>query len=58
MSQWTVNEIPSQTGRCALITGANSGIGYHTALELGRKGDCYGTEFQMMLVRMWAVPQV
>ncbi len=23
-----------------------------------RYRDCYGTEFQMMLVRMWAVPQV
>lgn len=35
---WTVADIPSQTGRRALITGANSGIGYYTALELARKG--------------------
>ena len=28
----------SQVGRRALITGANSGIGYHAALELARKG--------------------
>jgi len=35
---WTVAEIPSQAGRRALITGANSGIGYHAALELARKG--------------------
>jgi NAD(P)-dependent dehydrogenase (short-subunit alcohol dehydrogenase family) len=35
---WTVEEIPSQAGQRALITGANSGIGYHAALELARKG--------------------
>ena len=35
---WTVAEIPGQAGRRALITGANSGIGYYAALELARKG--------------------
>ncbi len=35
---WTAGEIPNQAGRRALITGANSGIGYHAALELARKG--------------------
>jgi NAD(P)-dependent dehydrogenase (short-subunit alcohol dehydrogenase family) len=38
MRKWTVAEIPSQVGRRALITGANSGIGYYAALELARKG--------------------
>lgn len=35
---WTVADIPSQAGRRALITGANSGIGYYAGLELTRKG--------------------
>ena len=35
---WTVAHIPWQIGRRALITGANSGLGYYTALELARKG--------------------
>jgi len=35
---WTVADILSQTGRRALLTGANSGIGYFAALELARKG--------------------
>jgi len=35
---WTVADIPSQTGRRALITGANSGIGYYAAIELARTG--------------------
>ena len=35
---WTTAEIPSQAGKRALITGANSGIGYPTALKLALKG--------------------
>ncbi len=33
-----MKDIPSQTGKIALVTGANSGIGWHTALELARAG--------------------
>ena len=35
---WTADRIPSQAGRRAVVTGANSGIGFHTALELARAG--------------------
>lgn len=36
--KWTVNDIPPQHGKLAVVTGANSGIGWHTALELARAG--------------------
>lgn len=35
---WKAADIPSQTGKRVIITGANSGIGYHAALKLARKG--------------------
>lgn len=38
MSKWTASEIPDQSGRSAVVTGANSGLGLITARELGRAG--------------------
>ena len=38
MTKWALSDIPSLHGRLAVVTGANSGIGWHTALELARAG--------------------
>jgi NAD(P)-dependent dehydrogenase (short-subunit alcohol dehydrogenase family) len=36
--RWSPADLPSLTGTTAVVTGANSGIGLHTALELARHG--------------------
>lgn len=38
MTDWTTTNIPEQTGRIAVITGATSGIGYETAKALAGAG--------------------
>lgn len=36
--KWTTADIPSQVGKLAIITGSNSGIGFHAAKDLARAG--------------------
>lgn len=35
---WSTTDIPDQTGRTAVVTGANTGLGYETAAALAAKG--------------------
>lgn len=38
MPEWTPDDLPDLSGRTAVVTGANAGLGFHTALELARHG--------------------
>ncbi|MCW2735240.1 MAG: short-chain dehydrogenase, partial [Mycobacterium sp.] len=35
---WTTTDIPDQSGRTAVVTGANTGLGYETAAALAARG--------------------
>jgi NAD(P)-dependent dehydrogenase (short-subunit alcohol dehydrogenase family) len=37
---WTVGDMPDQTGRTAVVTGANTGLGLETARALATRGAC------------------
>ena len=37
ISNWEASNIPNLTGKTALITGSNSGLGYYTAKALAKK---------------------
>jgi NAD(P)-dependent dehydrogenase (short-subunit alcohol dehydrogenase family) len=37
-ARWNASNIPDQTGRVMVVTGANSGVGFETALALAGKG--------------------
>jgi NAD(P)-dependent dehydrogenase (short-subunit alcohol dehydrogenase family) len=38
MNPWSVADIPPQSGKLAIVTGATGGLGYETALALARAG--------------------
>ncbi len=38
MPKWTADQIPDLTGKCVVVTGANSGLGLETTRELSGKG--------------------
>ena len=38
MTKWNIEQMPDQTGRVAVVTGANTGIGFETAAALAAHG--------------------
>ena len=36
--KWTTSDVPDQSGRVAIVTGANTGLGYHAAATLAQTG--------------------
>jgi NAD(P)-dependent dehydrogenase (short-subunit alcohol dehydrogenase family) len=44
-SKWTAADVPDQSGRVAIVTGANTGIGYGAAAVTVQQLDLTGVTF-------------
>ena len=53
MGKWTIADIPSQSGRTAVITGTNSGVGFATASALAGRGASYFPARSSRTPRRW-----
>ena len=38
MTNWTIADIPTQSGKLAVVTGSTGGLGFETALVLAQTG--------------------
>ena len=38
MTNWTIADIPTQSGKLAIVTGSTGGLGFETALVLAQTG--------------------